>query len=71
MRIEPIEDFPNVLPLVPSKVTRSKERVRRHKHALWLVGVFVNSSCDKAEEHQLPGFQGRFYRVDSISQHGF
>jgi hypothetical protein len=45
--------------------------VRRHKHALWLVGVFVNSSCDKAEEHQLPGFQGRFYRVDSISQHGF
>lgn len=49
--IEPVEDFPYVLPLVRREVARVEESMRRHKHALWPVGIVVNSSCDKTEEH--------------------
>lgn len=50
--IKPVEDFPYVLPLFRREITRVEEPMRRHKHALWLVGIVVNSSCDETEVHR-------------------
>ncbi len=36
-----------MLPLFPRKVTRFKKCMRRYKHALWLVGIFVNAIVTK------------------------
>lgn len=51
--IEPVKDFSYPLPLVSGKVARIEKRIGRYKYALWLVGIFVNSSCDETEIHRV------------------
>jgi hypothetical protein len=68
--IEPVKNFSDPLPPITGKVTRIEKGIGRYKHALPLVGVFVNSTCDETEIHRANPFVGVDSTITTYSNRG-